>query len=188
MGSISSPTNPKATFFFNCSKLSRDSTHTDEFEQQPKLWWFAAKVWGWNSYPSIQSIAVSGCLNRWDRYHIITQLAVYTTYSPCQLGDYLSPIPPIMGTRKLHWYKVYNSHVYRNAAINQPAFHGMLAKGWHCSLEIHMCVFGVIFDIEKNTSLYENCVWIHEFPGNWIGGPVGHKIAEACCSEKTYLH
>ena len=53
------------------------------------------------------SIAVSkGSLNRWDRYHIISQLAVYTTYIPltyCQLGDYLSPIPPIKGTRKLHW-------------------------------------------------------------------------------------
>ena len=28
------------------------------------------------------SIAVSGSLNRWDRWYIITQLAVYTTYTP----------------------------------------------------------------------------------------------------------
>jgi len=37
--------------------------------------------------------------------YIITQLAVYTTYIPliyCQLGEYIS-IPPIKGTRKLHW-------------------------------------------------------------------------------------
>ena len=36
------------------------------------------------------------------RYHIIPQLAVYTTYIPliyCLLGDYISPIPPIKGTR-----------------------------------------------------------------------------------------
>ena len=41
------------------------------------------------------------------RYHIIAQLAVYTTYIPliyCQLGDYMVPsLPPIKGTRKLHW-------------------------------------------------------------------------------------
>ena len=37
------------------------------------------------------------------RYHIIPQLAIYTTYipliySPCLLGDFISPIPPIKGT------------------------------------------------------------------------------------------
>ena len=40
------------------------------------------------------------------RYHIIPQLAVYTTYIPliyCQLGDYISPIPPIKGTRNSYW-------------------------------------------------------------------------------------
>ena len=40
-------------------------------------------------------------------YHIITQLAVYTTYIPliyCQLGDYIYHLPPIKGTRKLHWF------------------------------------------------------------------------------------
>ena len=45
-----------------------------------------------------QSIAVSGSLNRWDRYHIITQLAVYTTYISLiyfQLGDYIYHLPPI---------------------------------------------------------------------------------------------
>ena len=33
------------------------------------------------------------------RWCIITQMAVYTTYSPCQLGDYMLPIPPIKETR-----------------------------------------------------------------------------------------
>ena len=33
------------------------------------------------------------------RYHIIPHLAVYTTYSPCQLGDYIVLyLPPIKGT------------------------------------------------------------------------------------------
>ena len=39
------------------------------------------------------------------RWYIITQLAIYTTSIPliyCQLGDYMLPIPPIKGTRKLH--------------------------------------------------------------------------------------
>ena len=38
------------------------------------------------------SMEFPGSLNRWDRYHIITQLAVYTTYIPliyCLLGDYI---------------------------------------------------------------------------------------------------
>ena len=41
------------------------------------------------------------------RWYIITQLATYTTYIPllyCQLGDYISPIPPIRGTRNNYWY------------------------------------------------------------------------------------
>ena len=45
-------------------------------------------------------------LNRWDRWYIITQLAVYTTYRPliyCQFCYYMLPIPPIKGTRKLRW-------------------------------------------------------------------------------------
>ena len=52
------------------------------------------------------------------RYHIIPQLAVYTTYiplistySPCQLGDYMVPIPPSKGTRfhsiDLGWRKLW---------------------------------------------------------------------------------
>ena len=65
------------------------------------------------------SMVVSGSLNRWDRYHIIPQKRqeiyhLYTTYSPCQLGDYMVPIPPTKGTRKLHWHWVVplpsNSH------------------------------------------------------------------------------
>ena len=40
------------------------------------------------------SIVVSGSLNRWDRK------TVYTTYSPCQLGDSMLPIPTFFkGTR-----------------------------------------------------------------------------------------
>ena len=38
----------------------------------------------------------------WDRYHIITQLAIYTTSIPgiyCQLGDYIWYLSPIKGTR-----------------------------------------------------------------------------------------
>ena len=58
------------------------------------------------------SMEFPGSLNRWDRWYIITQLAVYTTYKPlinhlyatsmpliyCLLGDYISPIPPTKGT------------------------------------------------------------------------------------------
>ena len=50
------------------------------------------------------SIASSGSLNRWDRWYIITQLAVYTTYIPLivlaswMIICYLR-IPPIKGTR-----------------------------------------------------------------------------------------
>ena len=33
-----------------------------------------------------KSMVVSGSPKRWDRWHIIPQLAVYTTYSPCLLG------------------------------------------------------------------------------------------------------
>ena len=43
---------------------------------------------------SDRSMEFPGSLNRWDRYHIIPQLAVYTTYIPliyCLLGDYISP-------------------------------------------------------------------------------------------------
>ena len=49
---------------------------------------------------------VPGSLNRWDRYHIIPQLAVYTTYIPliyCLLGDYIYHLPPIKGTRNRYW-------------------------------------------------------------------------------------
>ena len=41
------------------------------------------------------------------RWYIIPQLAVYTTYIPliyCLLGDYISPIPPIKGTRNSCWH------------------------------------------------------------------------------------
>ena len=41
-----------------------------------------------------RSMVVSGSLYRWDRYHIITQLAIYKWYISgiyCQLGDYMVP-------------------------------------------------------------------------------------------------
>ena len=40
------------------------------------------------------------------RWYIITQLAIYKWYISgiyCQLGDYISPIPPIKGTRNSYW-------------------------------------------------------------------------------------
>ncbi len=40
------------------------------------------------------SMVVSGSPKRWDRWHIIPQLASNTTYSPCLLGGYMLPIPP----------------------------------------------------------------------------------------------
>ena len=56
-----------------------------------------------NFKEGITSIAVSGSLNRWDRWYIITlpwqeKYHLYTTYSSCQLDDYMLPIPPIKGT------------------------------------------------------------------------------------------
>ena len=48
-------------------------------------------------------MVVSGSLNRWDRYHIITQLAIYTTYIPliyCQLGDYMVPTTYLIGNQE----------------------------------------------------------------------------------------
>ena len=44
------------------------------------------------------------------RWHIIPQLAVYTTYIPliyCLLGGYMLPIPPFRGTRNNHWWFVF---------------------------------------------------------------------------------
>ena len=45
------------------------------------------------------------------RYHIIPQLAVYRWYYIpliyCVLGDYISPIPPIKGTRNSYWFMGY---------------------------------------------------------------------------------
>ena len=53
-----------------------------------------------------RSIAVSGSLNRLDRYHIITQLAgklplIYHLY--IANWGIIYHLPPIKGTRKLHW-------------------------------------------------------------------------------------
>ena len=78
----------------------------------------------------------NGCWNgspkRWDRWHIIPQLAVYTTYiittySPCLLGGYLLPIPPFTGTRNNHWremgeyiYKVYDHSLLQASLYYQP--------------------------------------------------------------------
>ena len=52
------------------------------------------------------------------RYHIIPQLAVYTTYIPlryCLLGDYITPIPPIKGTsgNSIDWKDVFTN--FKNA-------------------------------------------------------------------------
>ena len=64
---------------------------------------------------SIYSMVVSGSPKRWDRWHIIPQLAgmsyhLYTTYSPCLLGGYMLPIPPFRGTRNNQWSISRNLH------------------------------------------------------------------------------
>ena len=90
---------------------------THSMPNQPwRLWWpdqVFHLYWdlGWEGRKWTQpgSIAVSkGSLNRWAWWYIITykrqgQKVVYKWYSPCQWGDYMVPIPPIKGTRKLHW-------------------------------------------------------------------------------------
>ena len=56
---------------------------------------------GSGSFRYINGVSLIG-----GRWYIITQLAVYTTYIPllyCQLGDYISPIPPTKGTRNCYW-------------------------------------------------------------------------------------
>ena len=45
------------------------------------------------------------------RWYIITQLAIYKWYISgiyCQLGTYISPIPPITGTRNSCWLSCWN--------------------------------------------------------------------------------
>ena len=49
---------------------------------------------------------ITGSLSRWDRYHIITQLAINRYYRGIyskKLGDYVVAIPPIGGTRNSYW-------------------------------------------------------------------------------------
>jgi len=52
----------------------------------PKIWFSGQLRWSFGQSRSgylcvaFHSIAVSGSLNRWDRWYIIPQLAVYTTY------------------------------------------------------------------------------------------------------------
>ena len=56
-----------------------------------------------------RSMEFPGSLNRWDRYHIIPQLAgtiplIYHFLSLPFVGDYISPSPPIKGTfRNSYW-------------------------------------------------------------------------------------
>ena len=52
------------------------------------------------------------------RWYISPQLAVYTTYIPliyCLLGDYISPIPPIKGTRNSCWICDLFDAIYSNS-------------------------------------------------------------------------
>ena len=75
-----------------------------------RVWVRKGVLGGLSTLTNPLSMVVSGSLNRWkvpynppigSIYHL------YTTYSPCQLGDHMVPIPPIKGTRKLHWlYRV----------------------------------------------------------------------------------
>ena len=79
------------------------------------------------------------------RYHKIPQLAVYTTYIPliyCQLGDYILPIPPIKGTRKLHWHhpRICIKQTKRLTATHQLGLH------WkHLRRVINVCMFAPDF-------------------------------------------
>ena len=75
----------------------------------------------WDSLATIfyraLSIVVSGSPKRWDRWYIIPQLAVYTTYIPLIVlaepgGWKMLPIPPFMGTRNNHWLYLYPSPLW----------------------------------------------------------------------------
>ena len=64
-----------------------------------------------------------GSLNRWDRYHIIPQLAVYTTYIPliyCLYWVIIYHLPFIKGTRNSYWPEAFGGP--RNATTFKGTF------------------------------------------------------------------
>ncbi len=80
----------------------------------------------WEAY---ESMVVSGSPKRWDRWHIIPQLAVYTTYIPLIVlaepgGWKMLPIPPFRGTRNNHWM---NQALFPSRNSNSPT---SFFNGW----------------------------------------------------------
>ncbi len=66
---------------------------------------------------ALSSMVVSGSPKRWDRWHIIPQLAVYTTYIPLIVLAFWGVIcylPPFRGTRNNHWY-----HHLKHSVVNE---------------------------------------------------------------------
>ena len=89
-----------------------------------------AQVLPWNvSFFLVYSMVVSGSPNRWDRWCITNQLAVYTTYSPCQLGDYISPTtyqgnqetPLIKKNGIFHWTMILRSEEHTLEILQMDA-------------------------------------------------------------------
>ena len=93
--------------------------------------------------PRMKSIAVSGSLNRWDRWYIITLLAVY--YPLIWYNLHIMPIwviiidhlPPIKGTRnsyqllmKLHWGETSSWWVDVLRGRNLTGTTSRLGRGW----------------------------------------------------------
>ena len=80
-------TNAAVFFFGNTNQLAQQK-HKSQVSPR------------WLKISRVKSMVASGSPKRWDRWHIIPQLAgqiplIYTTYSHClRLGVFLVPIPP----------------------------------------------------------------------------------------------
>ena len=100
------------------------------------------------------SMEFPGSLNRWDWWYIIPQLAVSKWYISgiyCQLGDYISPIPPIKGTR--NHYVPSMSLVRPKALMELLCKAGLQKMGSACR---SWCGFCVAFLLMKT---HPNPVW-----------------------------
>ena len=92
--------------FFQCpSKIEWDRIPTDPVQSGDKAMIDTQVCSG-----SVQWVLWVRFLGQWlflvpirgGRWHITRQKEIYKWYFSCQLGDYMPPIPPFMGTRNNH--------------------------------------------------------------------------------------
>ena len=87
----------------------------------------------------LYSMVVFGSRKRWDRWHIIPQLAVYTTYIPliyCLLGCYMLRTT-FYGNQKQPL--IYSPSLFPNQQVG-PSPHLDFMKFWNGNKDLHFCL------------------------------------------------